>query len=653
MLTMMRTIFLLAILCVGTPAHGSERVTVRATTLSDAAIDYIARQSEAIRGEVRANELPERMIQRVCGNYTNAYGVAFFELNQSLVREPARRARPVLMPACVKWRRDVDGKGIPVRVIASETLDSLLMRVIGRSGAVLFQCGLSEAQSSRCGQPYKELIRRLNPEKNLDDLKEGEVVNVPLVTTPTTFTLKTGISALDAVKAILDLGKFGQPESGLISVVDAPEIWLVRPPDVEAADDVCWNAQKNVKAKWPYDAALLASVVRRTLQLSGPGSRIVLSIIDSGVADEFPVDFLQKNSGEPVNAYGKGVYIANQTTPFDNHLPIAEKIHGTQVAFIAIGGSGLAEHLPELKSMLRVSVVKVFKPTGTTGAYRIDSGALSDGVEFALTNSHIGNISISSSKELPTVRELLGKYPHKLFVVAAGNEKRDLGTVGFYPAGYGGLHPTTSSQVITVAAHDATLTIAKFSNQSSRYVDILAPGCDVPYRNDRGGVHGTSFAAPLVSLASALLMSTGLGVFSAKEVKDRLTASGDYDQRLSKVALSSSRLNIVKALSLFDDVLETKKSGQLIFGDWLADSDFQICSDENVSPEKDRIRKITRVGLSKKIRMVVLDALKNQQVTECDANGDGIDFRSLDGTTMTVEWGDLIDLVPARWPKSN
>lgn len=628
----------------GTSAVADD-VTVRATTLLDEAIDYIARNSVPTKEKILPNELPEHMIARRCGSYTETYGAAFFQLNSNVARTSVATAREVSMPACIKWRRDVDGRGIPVGVIRGEILDDLVRRVIGTSKDNLFVCGTTSTFQSRCDQPYAEIIRKLNPGKNLEDLKEGDTVNVPLRTTPTTFTLKPEVTGTDAVATIKRLGKHGEASSGLISVQEAPELQLVSPAENVGYKD-CNQAQSEAKSKdvkWPYDAELLTSVLKRTLALSNTKHNITVAVIDSGIAEDFPAEFLHKP--------GFGSYIADQIRPFSGQ-DLRERMHGTQVAHIASGGSGLRSNLSDLDSIVRISPVKVFRPVPTISGitYRIQSGDLSDGLMFAIENAHISNISISSSRQLNALKELMGKYPMKLFVVAAGNDNRILGvTAAAYPAGYGG---SQGAHIITVAAHDAALQLARFSNRSSSYVDITAPGCDVPYRSDSAGVHGTSFAAPLVSLTSALLMYNSLGLHSAADVKDRIIASADYDPLLKSAVRSSSRLNIVKALSLYDDVVELKTpTNHLLFGEWGVDNDFQLCADPDESPSKEDIRKITVTGPNR-VRALVLDKFRNQEARECNASPVGFTFKTIDGTTRSLTWDDIRDLVPARWAQS-
>lgn len=109
------------------------------------------------------------------------------------------------------------------------------------------------------------------------------------------------------------------------------------------------------------------------------------------------------------------------------------------------------------------------------------------------------NLSLGSDeKELAIEQAIYGAIRKgTLVVAAAGNDGGD-GSPLSYPA--------SIPHVLTVAATDRTNAVAGFSS-TSRFVDLAAPGVDVPIATarDKGWRNGdgTSFAAPLVSGASA------------------------------------------------------------------------------------------------------------------------------------------------------
>lgn len=109
-----------------------------------------------------------------------------------------------------------------------------------------------------------------------------------------------------------------------------------------------------------------------------------------------------------------------------------------------------------------------------------------------------------------------GKY----YLWLPGGSTLNRGT-GFYtPRAYGTLTiPSTSSRIITVGAYDSLINAyADFSGRGSRMLpylkpDLVAPGVNIVAPVPGGGyspVTGTSFAAPFVSGAAALLMQWGI-----------------------------------------------------------------------------------------------------------------------------------------------
>ena len=125
-----------------------------------------------------------------------------------------------------------------------------------------------------------------------------------------------------------------------------------------------------------------------------------------------------------------------------------------------------------------------------------------------------------------------------LVVAAAGNQGR---TEPSYPAAFRG--------VLSVTAVDETDATASFSNRGT-WVDLaapgvrvltVAPGCDCWATPD-----GTSFAAPFVSAAAALVMAANPGV-TAEQVADRLEATAERVAGTGQ-DFRAGRLNVARAL---------------------------------------------------------------------------------------------------------
>ncbi len=127
-----------------------------------------------------------------------------------------------------------------------------------------------------------------------------------------------------------------------------------------------------------------------------------------------------------------------------------------------------------------------------------------------------------------------------LFVVAAGNSATS--TVQ-YPAGY------PEANILSVAATDASDALASFSNFSSTWVDLGAPGVNV-LSTYKGNLYrtlsGTSMATPHVSGAAALVLSHG--AISTAALKAQLLSTVDPIPSLAGKTVTGGRLNVARAV---------------------------------------------------------------------------------------------------------
>lgn len=638
--------FLMLILLEASAAE--EYVTFRATPgLSNEAIEYIAKKSELRTGIVRRGEAAEAFIAQVCGTVTNTFAKVFFKLNPTAQKLDVTKDRRVLLPACAKWRRDsASGDGLSVIVSASDTLDTLLRRYIGRSGSQIYLCAADTADnapSSRCNLTFREIVQNLNKGIDLANLSPGRELKLPFFTAKAWFKARSDDpqSIDDHIARIKEMTGYPQPDSPLISIEKETPAWLVEPVSTELndAETSCSQASTLARAKgipWPYDAATVTAAIRRTISQLTSSYTAILTIIDTGVDETFPKTLLY-NNGDAKAPYGIGVYRRTNIAPYRDQQPDDVKFHGSRVARIATGFPALQQAFPSLSSYIKINVVNVMEHKGEAD-YFIAPHSLEIASSWFSDNGDIANVSVRSKDHLNGVREIIKSNRALLVVAAAGNDIAKLDQINddWYPASYGGSNPSGGVQFVTVAALDSNLARAYFSNHSEKYADLFAPGCDVPYDQQSSGVTGTSFAAPLVSMTAALLKSFGLR--TPKEIKDRLHASVDYDEAYKALVLWSGRLNIPKALSIYDDVLEL--GGQsLEFGRWALPD--QICSDIPIPP--DTVRKISLLQSNPlQIHVVWSDSQSVLGESDCTPAGDGF---SLQGRADPVPWSDLVDFV--------
>jgi hypothetical protein len=631
----------------------SDFITVRVTSaVPDAVIDYVARSSEPTVRRLRPNEKPEDLINAVCHARTAAFEKVFYELNQKSLAQGAGGAE-VRMPACLKWRRN-----FPVKVLAGDTLDAMLKRNIGRGADAQLGCDANDP-SPRCNATLREMVELRNPGADLEKLEGVRELILPIVTYPTTFQVKDGLNAEDVKARIAELGNQAARDSPIITNVISGPVWLIQPKtadDLDLDDTACRQAGQVAQAAghpWPYDAQLVGAVLKRTLEISRerdePTDHVVVTIIDTGLDPAtFPNRLLKATYKDGRRRFGMGMDGDDHIAPYKDY---ALSWHGTRVAQILTGGSGLLSQFPNLPDLVRINAVNVVQRAGGD-RYEPRAEGLLRGINFALNNAQVANVSIVSQTELELALQAInGK--ELLLVVAAGNETSPLDQPPrLYPPSYGGTHAVGGKQIITVAALDGNLGLAQFSNWSKIYADVVAPGCAVPYQDAASDtMYGTSFAAPLVTLTAALLRA--FYVHPPIEIKRRLEASVDFDPGLTDKILWQGRLNMAKALSLYEDVLERhSQPGQLTFRRWLPDSDYvELCVNGSGYSVRD-ITKVTSLNRSPpySIRLQHRDAQGALAAETCEPAGSGLRFADPAGNPMEVPWSDLVDLVPRYFP---
>jgi len=246
------------------------------------------------------------------------------------------------------------------------------------------------------------------------------------------------------------------------------------------------------------------------------GDGVDVAIIDTGIDRSHPD--LRPN-------LGRGARVIGVPDPLSFDRKNAERIsapagwqdnnfHGTHVA------GTVAAAADDALSTADVGVVGV-APDVTLHAVKALNASgrgLTSNVAAAISyvaeqNWDVANISLGTAGPTRVLRAAVENASDTLLVAAAGNTGPDKGTVEF-PAGFPG--------VVAVGATDSDDNVPDFSSRSSttesnkkkdrKQVDIAAPGVDI-YSTMPGGNYasfdGTSFAAPHVAGAAALLIADG------------------------------------------------------------------------------------------------------------------------------------------------
>ncbi|HEY3009492.1 MAG TPA: type VII secretion-associated serine protease mycosin [Micromonosporaceae bacterium] len=244
------------------------------------------------------------------------------------------------------------------------------------------------------------------------------------------------------------------------------------------------------------------------------GRGVVVAVIDSGVDARHPQlrgrvlpgkDFLDPGPGNDgrLDCVGHGTAVAS--------IIAATKTEGMGLRGIAPG----AEILP-----VRVSEQEVIN--GEASGRTVSPARFAEAIRWAADHgADVLNLSVVLYEDVPAVREAVRYAIAKdvVVVAAVGNlhQQRDPRP---YPAAY--------DSVIGVGAIGQDGLREEFSQVGS-YVDIVAPGGGVTVATPGRGhaiESGTSYAAPFVSAAAALIRRLHAGL-SAADVRRRLEATAD------------------------------------------------------------------------------------------------------------------------------
>ncbi len=262
-----------------------------------------------------------------------------------------------------------------------------------------------------------------------------------------------------------------------------------------------------------YHPDLFGNVWRNTKEIPGNG---IDDDHNGYIDDVYGWNFVPSDTNGDGKIDGNEINGNNDPRPSLLGLTKKEKkegleSHGTVIAGIigevgnnGLDGAGINWHV-------KLMNIKVINNTGV--------GTLNDlprAIHYAVDNgANIINLSIVGSKDLNVEKAIKYAYDHGVVVIAAaGNDGINLNKTSMDPvcADAGQI----KQWVLGVSAITQKHHIAQFSNYGSSCIDIAAPGENIsstvrfsPINNlstqYSGGWSGTSFAAPMVSGAAALL----------------------------------------------------------------------------------------------------------------------------------------------------
>lgn len=283
---------------------------------------------------------------------------------------------------------------------------------------------------------------------------------------------------------------------------------------------------------------------------TGSGSTIV-AVIDTGVDYTHP-DLAANMWRNTREVAGNGVDddrngfvddIHGYNFSDNNGNPKDENGHGTHVAGIigASGNNGVG--VTGVNWNVRIMALR-FMDYGGRGSTSNALRALNYAVANGATVSNNSWTSPVADLALEQGIQAAGRAGH-IYVVAAGNQGRNIDVLPTYPANYSKL-----GNVITVAGTDSGDRIAGWSNYGSGAVQIAAPGSGIysTLPNNRyGTMSGTSMATPFVAGAVALVKDLNPS-WTAQEVIQRVLSTVDPLSSLQGKVSTGGRLNLARAV---------------------------------------------------------------------------------------------------------
>ncbi|MEV7084522.1 S8 family peptidase [Streptomyces sp. NPDC093085] len=330
---------------------------------------------------------------------------------------------------------------------------------------------------------------------------------------------------------------------------DAAGVWeaLTAPTARGAGTDR--TVTTGVARVW-LDGRRKASLDKSVPQIGAPsaweagytGKGVKVAVLDTGVDQTHPdlkgVEVAQKDfsgSGNTVDHFGHGTHVAS-----------------------TVAGSG-AKSGGKYKGVAPGAKILDGKVLDDAG-FGDDSGIIA-GMQWAadqgarIANLSLGGGDTAEYDPLEQAVDKLSAEKNILFVIAAGNEGPDAGTIG---------SPGSAASALTVGAVDRKDQLADFSSvgptaDGSLKPDITAPGVDIVAAKAAQGVigtpaadgyvsmSGTSMATPHVAGAAALLAQQHPD-WSGQRIKQALTASAKPNTSLTPFQQGTGRADVAKAV---------------------------------------------------------------------------------------------------------
>jgi subtilisin family serine protease len=273
-------------------------------------------------------------------------------------------------------------------------------------------------------------------------------------------------------------------------------------------------------------------------RFSGTDERVTIAIIDSGVERKREDVF-----GDRVLP-GWDVYDPNSDGGCDAYW------HGTGVAAIA-AGTAQGEQFVGVAPEAEILPLRAF--VGDEGADDGKSRMVASLITDAVANgAEVINVSIALPDTPDLQQAVAAAIAADVVVVAAtGNENLNMDEENV-PADEAKYYPANYPEVIAVGAHNPAGNFYAKTNYGKN-IDLMAPGesVTVPYPGGGwlGGESGTSFAAPYVAGAAALLKAQYGKDASPAWIEQRLKTTAIHPPNDFNIYQGAGVLNVAEALT--------------------------------------------------------------------------------------------------------
>ncbi len=287
----------------------------------------------------------------------------------------------------------------------------------------------------------------------------------------------------------------------------------------------------NAKAAWDYLSTLPDSSTKSA----------VVAVIDSGVDVDNPdlINRFYRDSSN--NIIGINYYNPSTPTKFDDDY--TGKYHGTSVAGAvaaeADNGTGICGIAGKFD--VKIMPIKAFSSTGSA-----NTTAIIDGIKYAADNgAHVINLSLGTAIYLDGLQDAIN-YAYEKGVTVVCSAGNSFSNQYQYPA--------CLDNVISVASLGKTNDKSNFS-QFNEYVDVTAPGesLSLTYPDSasdyvKSGRNGTSFSAPMVAGAAALLKIAN-PFLSPSQIEEILKSTAtDYGREGYDIEYGFGKIDLLEAI---------------------------------------------------------------------------------------------------------